>query len=239
MAPAPQPSLPDHDPAIHPGQDAHGELVRLTHGLRRAMQRLGHRGRRRSQAVPQTEDPSGQAPPPQVPPSKPIAPGPILPQAQLVQGTGKSGVLFITDCPTPEAVARRQPIHGAEGELLTDIIEKGMRLSAGDVAITHLPCGSTEAGIEIHPDSKSIDLRGLLDCVRKLAPRVVITLGDRPAQVVLGSQLPLNRLRGQIHPWADSQLVATLAPESLLENPALKRDCWQDIQLAMGQLNTG
>jgi DNA polymerase len=67
-------------------------------------------------------------------------------------------------------------------------------------------------------------------------PEVLVTLGLHATRHILGSTLSMARLRGQVHRWNGRKVIATYHPAFLLRNPAMKKDCWQDIQLAMREL---
>ncbi|MEM8711454.1 MAG: uracil-DNA glycosylase family protein, partial [Planctomycetota bacterium] len=113
------------------------------------------------------------------------------------------------------------------GELLADIITKGMGLTVDDVQVACVVPGeiaSAEpfASAEIHKR------------LQALAPQVIVTLGRPAASAVLGVDAPLPRLRGQIHTTPSGvRAVATYHPAYLTRAPQHKKDAWQDIQIAM------
>jgi DNA polymerase len=67
-------------------------------------------------------------------------------------------------------------------------------------------------------------------------PQVIITLGLHASQHVLGTKDSMGRLRGRVHQRGRRKVVATYHPAFLLRSPHMKKDCWQDIQLAMREL---
>ncbi|MEE8468629.1 MAG: hypothetical protein V3T22_09250, partial [Planctomycetota bacterium] len=54
---------------------------------------------------------------------------------------------------------------------------------------------------------------------------------------LLGSDASMGRLRGKVWERDGRKVVPTYHPAFLLRRPEFKRDCWQDIQLAMAELN--
>jgi DNA polymerase len=66
---------------------------------------------------------------------------------------------------------------------------------------------------------------------------VIIPLGRHAANHVLGTQdAPMGALRQKIHDQGGRKIVPTFHPSYLLRSPGEKKECWKDIQLAMGVL---
>ena len=59
------------------------------------------------------------------------------------------------------------------------------------------------------------------------------TLGRFAIQTILNTQEAVNKLRGKVHNYHDTMVVATFHPSYLLRNPAAKKDAWDDLQLAI------
>ena len=72
--------------------------------------------------------------------------------------------------------------------------------------------------------------------IELMNPRLLIPLGRHAALHVLGGQGSMASLRGRVHERRGRQVVATYHPAYLLRNPAEKKECWKDIQLAMQTL---
>jgi DNA polymerase len=71
-------------------------------------------------------------------------------------------------------------------------------------------------------------------------PEVIIALGRHAAGHLLRSDASMGKLRGRVHRPAHlggRRIVATYHPAFLLRSPHMKKDCWQDIQLAMRELD--
>ncbi len=151
------------------------------------------------------------------------------------EGTpGPGGILFLGEAPSEGDNSTGTPFSGPPGQLLTDIIVKGMGLSRQQVTITHLVKCPTPAGRA--PSTQEIEscapiLNRQLELVN---PRVLVPLGQGPANFLLGQKSPLAELRNQQFEAQGRQIVPTFHPAQLLEDPARKRDCWSDIQRAMG-----
>ena len=68
--------------------------------------------------------------------------------------------------------------------------------------------------------------------IELLAPDIILAVGRIAAQNLLGSDLPVGRLRGQPHELGKIPLVVTYHPAYLLRSPGQKRKVWQDLCLA-------
>jgi uracil-DNA glycosylase family 4 len=159
-------------------------------------------------------------------------------RTNLVFGVGnpRAQLVFVGEAPGRDEDLRGEPFVGRAGQLLTEIIVKGMKLRREDVYIANIiKCRP--------PDNRNPDPDEIASCepflVRQLGviePKVIVALGTFAAQALLKTRTPITRLRGV---WADYHgipLMPTFHPAYLLRNPAEKRVVWQDIQLVMKAL---
>ncbi|MFN2436221.1 MAG: uracil-DNA glycosylase [Desulfotignum sp.] len=107
---------------------------------------------------------------------------------------------------------------GEAGALLKKILQ-AMKLSAGRVCLCNAP------------DADQV--MGFLESVH---PKVVIALGDQAARVVTGTAKPVAAIRGKFVNIRGLTVMPTFHPAQLLEDPALKRPVWEDMQQVM-QIN--
>ena len=157
-------------------------------------------------------------------------------QTVFSDGSRKARLMFVGEAPGAEEDARGVPFVGRAGALLTDILTKGMGLERADVYIANvLKCRP--------PDNRDPSEAEKLTCTpwldRQIAlvdPQVIIPLGRHAANHVLGTDLPMARLRGQVFERNGRKVVPTFHPAYLLRSPSMKKECWKDIQLAMGLL---
>jgi DNA polymerase len=67
-------------------------------------------------------------------------------------------------------------------------------------------------------------------------PEVILCVGRIAAQRLLGTDVPIGRLRGRVH-WLDGRrVVVTYHPAYLLRSPGEKRKSWEDLKLALNVL---
>jgi DNA polymerase len=133
-------------------------------------------------------------------------------------GDPRARLLFVMDGPG---------FDGEAGGLLVNII-KAMGFAAEEV---HLLCFAPNAAGEA-----SATRAELLGRVAAVAPEVVVALGEPAARLLLDSRETIGALRGSFHDLAGTALMPTLHPETLVANPALKREVWSDMQQVMKRL---
>ena len=72
-----------------------------------------------------------------------------------------------------------------------------------------------------------------------VSPAAILCVGRIAAQRLLGSELPLARLRGRVHQLDGVPVIVTYHPAYLLRSPGEKRKSWDDLKLALGVLARG
>ena len=125
---------------------------------------------------------------------------------------------------------------GRAGQLLTEIIVKGMRLRREDVYIANIIKCRPPQNRNPEPDEIAACEPFLVRQLELIRPKVIVALGTFATQTLLKTRTPITRLRGV---WADYHgipLMPTFHPAYLLRNPAEKRLVWQDIQQVMAAL---
>ena len=82
---------------------------------------------------------------------------------------------------------------------------------------------------------ESSQCRAYLDRqIELLKPKLILAVGRIAAQLLLGTDAPLGRLRGRQHKIGPAEIpvVITYHPAYLLRSPAQKRKVWEDLCLA-------
>jgi len=159
-------------------------------------------------------------------------------RTQTVFADGREGarVMFVGEAPGEQEDLSGVPFVGPAGQLLSDIIHKGMGLSRSEVYIANILKCRPPGNRDPLPAEKALCTPFLDRQIELLDPELVIALGTHAAQHLLRSELSIGRLRGKVHSYGRRKLVATYHPAYLLRTPTAKKDCWQDIQLAMREL---
>jgi DNA polymerase len=156
-------------------------------------------------------------------------------RTQTVFGVGnpQARLCFLGEAPGADEDRQGEPFVGRAGQLLTDIIQKGMGLTRQDVYILNILKCRPPGNRNPLPDEAS-NCRGFLD--RQLAvirPEFICCLGAVAAQNLLDTDVAIGRLRGSLYEYRGARVVCTYHPAYLLRNPPAKKLTWEDIQLLM------
>jgi len=156
-------------------------------------------------------------------------------QTVFSAGQGRR-VMFVGEAPGYHEDQQGEPFVGPAGQLLTDILEKGMGLTRAEVTIANvLKCRPPE-NRDPSPAEKALCTAWLDRQIEIVDPEVIIALGRHAAGHLLGSRDSMGRLRGRVHLRGGRKVIPTYHPAFLLRSPHMKKDCWQDIQLALTEL---
>ncbi len=157
---------------------------------------------------------------------------------QVVFGTGdpKAKLMFIGEGPGADEDAQGVPFVGRAGQLLTDIITKGMGINRADVYIANIvKCRPPDNRVPL-PDEAAACLPYLKAQISAIQPKVLVTLGKTAVLHLLGVEAPITKVRGKWLQYGEIPVMPTFHPSYLLRNPAAKRDVWEDIQKVMAKL---
>lgn len=158
-------------------------------------------------------------------------------QAVFGSGARRARWMVIGEAPGPDEDRDGEPCSGKAGELLTAML-RACGVQREDVYVTNvLKCRPPE-GHEPEAAEVAECLPYLLNQLALVQPELVICLGRAPAQYLLGTDLPLAKLRGQVHRLQAPAVpvVVTYHPGYLLRAPQDKRKAWEDLQFAMAQV---
>lgn len=153
-------------------------------------------------------------------------------------GTPDADVMFVGEGPGADEDRQGEPFVGRAGQLLTDIITKGMRLRREDVYIANVVKCRPPGNRDPEPGEVASCEPFLVRQIELVKPRVIVALGKFAAQTLLRSNAPVSRLRGQWRDYHGIPLMPTFHPAYLLRNPADKRLVWEDIKSVLRELGT-
>jgi DNA polymerase len=165
---------------------------------------------------------------------------PVLVQnrTQTVFGVGNphSNLVFVGEAPGADEDRQGEPFVGRAGQLLTDIITKGMKLRREDVYIMNIlrcrpPDNRTPLPLE------AANCREYLDAqLAIILPQFICCLGACAAQNLLQVETPIGKLRGRMIDFNGMKVLCTYHPAYVLRNPPAKRLVWDDIQILMAEM---
>jgi DNA polymerase len=149
------------------------------------------------------------------------------------QGNPRAEVMFVGEAPGAEEDEQGLAFVGRAGQLLTDIIEKGMRMKRSDVWIGNVLKCRPPQNRNPEPDEIRSCQPFLEAQIRAIRPRVLVGLGKFGAQWLLKTAEPISRLRGRLGAYEGIPVMPTYHPAFLLRNPAGKKDVWEDMKAVL------
>ena len=159
-------------------------------------------------------------------------------RTQVVFGVGneRARLVFVGEAPGRDEDLQGEPFVGRAGQLLTEIITKGMRLERNDVYIANVIKCRPPENRNPEPDEVASCEPFLLRQLELISPEVIVALGKFAVQTLLRTKAPITQLRGRWYDYHGIKLMPTFHPAYLLRNPGDKRLVWEDIQKVMQAL---
>lgn len=160
-------------------------------------------------------------------------------RTHIVFGDGNpdADLMFVGEGPGENEDRRGLPFVGRAGELLTQMIEKGLGLQRSDVYICNVvkcrpPGNRTPLADEVATCSRFLD--GQIAAVQ---PRVIVTLGKPAASLLLGRDVAITKVRGTWHDYHGIPLMPTFHPAYLLRQYTVenRRRVWDDLKAALAR----
>lgn len=159
-------------------------------------------------------------------------------RTHLVFGVGnpQAGLMFIGEGPGRDEDLQGEPFVGRAGQLLTDIITKGMGLKRDDVYIANVVKCRPPDNRNPEPDEVASCEPFLKKQIELVRPQIIVALGKFAVQTLLRSKAPITKLRGQWHNYHGIKLMPTFHPAYLLRNPGDKKLVWEDIKKVIQEM---
>jgi uracil-DNA glycosylase len=157
----------------------------------------------------------------------------------IVFGSGnpKAELVFVGEGPGADEDEQGLPFVGRAGQLLTDMIEKGLKIPRPDVYICNIvkcrpPGNRKPERDEVAACRQFVERQ--LDSIR---PRVVCALGSTAAETLLDTRESMGRLRGKWYEFRGLPVMVTYHPAFLLRDPSRKTETWADLKMILARLN--
>lgn len=162
------------------------------------------------------------------------------------EGNPDSEVVFIGEGPGKQEDLTGRPFVGKAGELLTKIIEKGMKVPRESVYIANVVKCRPTVDMKFEKDRPPEDEETracapyLLRQLEIIQPKVIVTLGNPSTRFILNTKEGITKLRGTWGTFFGIPVMPTYHPSFVIrnggENSPLKRDVWEDIKKVMDLL---
>ena len=162
-------------------------------------------------------------------------------------GNTDADLMFIGEAPGADEDRRGEPFVGRAGQLLTQIIESGMKLKRADVYIANVLKCRPPGNRNPEADEVATCSPYLMRQIELIQPKVIVALGSFAAQMLLDTKIGITKLRGEFHEYDGTGLrvlphkkppviMPTYHPAYLLRNPNAKREVWEDIKKVLAFL---
>ena len=125
---------------------------------------------------------------------------------------------------------------GRAGQLLTDIIEKGLKIPRKDVFIANVLMCRPPENRNPEPDEIIACQPFLERKIEMIRPTVIVGLGKFAGQWLLKTAEPISRIRGRVGNYNGIKVVPTYHPAFLLRNPSAKKEVWEDMKVVRSLL---
>lgn len=152
------------------------------------------------------------------------------------EGNPKATIVFVGEGPGFEEDQQGRPFVGAAGQLLTDIIVKGMKLKREDVYICNIVKCRPPGNRNPEPDEVEACIGFVKKQIAAIRPKVIVTLGNVPTQNLLSTKQGITKMRGTWQEYEGIPVMPTFHPSYLLRSPGEKKLAWEDIKMVMGKL---
>ena len=146
------------------------------------------------------------------------------------EGSPTAELMCIGEAPGATEDETGRPFVGQAGKLLTDIL-RAIKLSREEVFIANVMKHRPPGNRNPTPDEITACSPYLLRQVELIRPKVILALGTFAAQTLLDTKVAIGKLRGAMHWYHGTPLVATYHPAALLRNPGWKKPTWEDVKL--------
>jgi uracil-DNA glycosylase family 4 len=146
------------------------------------------------------------------------------------EGSATAELMCIGEAPGATEDETGRPFVGPAGKLLTEIL-RAIKLSREEVFIANVMKHRPPGNRNPIPDEIRACTPYLLRQVELIRPKVILALGTFAAQTLLDTNVPIGKLRGAMHWFHGTPLIATYHPAALLRNPGWKKPTWEDVKL--------
>jgi DNA polymerase len=152
------------------------------------------------------------------------------------EGNPNAALVFVGEGPGQEEDLQGRPFVGAAGQLLTDIIVKGMQLKREDVYICNIVKCRPPGNRNPEPDEVEACEPFLIKQLRAINPQIIIGLGNVAVKTLLKTKEGITSLRGNWKTYQGIPLMPTFHPAYLLRTPSDKKLVWDDIKKVIAEM---
>jgi DNA polymerase len=159
------------------------------------------------------------------------------------EGSLDAEVMFIGEGPGRDEDMEGRPFVGRSGKLLTDIIEKGMKIGRNGVYIANVVKCRPPGNRDPKPEEVAACSRYLERQIQVIQPRIIVAVGGVAGCALLNLPPRTPGLRGRWREYRGVPMRVIYHPSYLLrqrrgagDRTSADRDTWNDIQEVMAKL---
>lgn len=158
-------------------------------------------------------------------------------QSMSGYGSVKAQLMFVDAYVSAAEDESAEYYVGRSGVMLRDMIEKVLNLSIEEVFFTHAVKCKPFGFQNPSPSECSSCAPFLSKQIELIKPRLIVPLGADAYRILSGDHGDFERVRGEIIPYGDAQLIPMHHPLFLVRNPSWKKEAMRDLQTIKSQLS--
>lgn len=154
------------------------------------------------------------------------------------EGSLKAELMFIGEAPGRDEDIQGRPFVGKAGQLLTKIIN-AMDFRREEVYITNVVKCRPPNNRTPHKEEIEKCKGYLLEQIKLVNPRVIVTLGRVAADFFIKSRQGMTALRGDFYEFGQIRIMPTFHPAYIIrnkDNKKIKKMVWEDMKKVMAFL---
>lgn len=141
-------------------------------------------------------------------------------RTQVVFGVGDpaADLMFVGEAPGQEEDLKGEPFVGRSGQLLDRLLREELGIGRDRVYIANVVKCRPPGNRDPLPGEVATCRPWLERQVELIAPKVIVTLGNFAARLLLDTKLGIKALRGTSYPYGDAFVVPTFHPSFVLRS---------------------
>ena len=153
-------------------------------------------------------------------------------KSRVVFGNGdpNADLLIVGESPSNYEIEDNKPFSGNSGKLLDKILKAIGYTRSERVYLTYL----IKHKIDDYRYPLNSEINKFIPLLKKqieiIEPKIVVGLGKVVGKALLNENLSMDQMRGEVHSFFSYNLKITFSPNTLLNEPALKKLAWEDFK---------
>jgi len=152
------------------------------------------------------------------------------------EGNESARLMFIGEGPGEDEDRSGRPFVGKAGQLLTKIIENGLKIPRSEVYIANIVKCRPPYNRDPQADEASSCLPFLQKQIKCIKPEVIIILGKVALKNLLNIETTIKEARNANYTYSNIPAIVTYHPSALLRNKQFKRPLWEDMKKVISML---